>query len=30
MNDLECYTYFDAKFSEGTLGTNPCKFYDEN
>jgi hypothetical protein len=26
MNDPECYTYFDAKFSEGTLGTNPCKF----
>jgi hypothetical protein len=26
MNDPECYTYFNAKFSEGTLGTNPCKF----
>ena len=26
MNDPECYTYFDTKFSEGILGTKPCKF----
>lgn len=26
MNDPDGYTYFNQKFSEGTLGTNPCKF----
>ncbi len=27
MNDPDGYTYFNAKFSEGTLGTNPCKLF---
>ena len=27
MNDPDGYTYFNAKFSEGTLGTNLCKLF---